>query len=137
MASTHPPANEVFRSLRSSKSPSGLPRDNAALALRVIGSLPTETFISSLPEQIESIEKLINIEVPGLPMTLADALSVFDEGRTGGISFDALAYILLGSGEPLPLEDADEFLQLVRETCSISESVSIESLISLIQPNTL
>ena len=70
-------------------------------------------------------------------MTLTDALSVFDEGQSGEISFGTLAYILLGTGEPLPLEHADEILQLVREKCTTSESVSIDSLMSLIQPTTL
>ena len=94
--------------------------------LRAVGQYPTESFIESLSHSDPvSLTEFLGIAVPTPVMSLADAFSSFDPKRTGRLSVGQLLYILLGTGEPLPVPLADEICALAKRKC-LTESGEIK-----------
>ena len=109
--------SNIFSSFTNGDSIPRLTDPKMGPALRAAGLFPTESFLSSVPEEARHADGFARLEVPTPSMALSEAFLAFDPKGSGSISEPALLFALQGPGEPLPDEIADEILRLAREKC--------------------
>lgn len=111
----------IIASLSHGKGPRELSKNQVGYALRVAGMLPTEGYLSSLPDGKYSLEKIKSLQIPQPPISLEAALRTFDDMGDGSISLEDFLYSLEAVGEPLPQQQVEDLIVMARDSCTIQE----------------